>query len=319
MSGDTVADALRAALPELGFDTVESVGEGDYCEAYAVDGEWIVLVARHEGASRSLARSAALLPALAPTLPLPIPDIVYFGRLSAGGRACAAYRRIDGTELTPDRFRALPDQDQERCAAGLGLFLRGIHSFPVDVARRAGAVECIYPFCATEEGVAAGVGLEQYQRDLERLLGYPEVDEATRNYCRRILARYLEAAAEEDVPAVLLHGEVSADHVLFDPETRRLTGVIDFNGAIIGDPARDLLYLYEEYGLPFLRTLLDHYPAGDRGRLLARLHFPREWHTVLRLLWALEHAYAPGVARRSEELRDLRREAEAPPWRALLR
>jgi hypothetical protein len=86
---------------------------------------------------------------------------------------------------------------------------------------------------------------------------------------------------------------------------------------IIGDPVRDFLYLYEEYGLPFMAQFLDHYPVPDRRSLLARLHFYREWHTALRLLWAVEHRYERGIILRLAELDELRQQSTNPPWLAI--
>ena len=56
--------------------------------------------------------------------------------------------------------------------------------------------------------------------------------------------------------AVLLHGDLSPDHVLFDRSHQRQSGVIDFSDLTIGDPAWDLLYLYADYGVDFVRRLL---------------------------------------------------------------
>jgi aminoglycoside 2''-phosphotransferase len=59
-------------------------------------------------------------------------------------------------------------------------------------------------------------------------------------------------------PAVL-HGDLSPDHFLADTEQARLTGVIDWGDARIGDPAWDLVYIYEDYGPRTLNAFLDHY------------------------------------------------------------
>jgi aminoglycoside 2''-phosphotransferase len=315
VSDDPIADDLRVSLPDFAAATIELAGQGDYCRAYSVDREWIFLVARHAEGARSLAQAAALLPVLAPTLPLAVPVVAYSGRTNVGGHAFVGYRQVRGVELTAERFRALSARDQGRCAADLARFLRQMHGFPVEVARGLGIVECAYPFAATEDGLSAGTVAAQYRRDLDRLLRFGVLDQATRNFCERIVAEHLAA---RPAPLVLLHGEVSGDHVLYDPATGQLTGVIDFNGVIIGDPVRDFLYLYEEYGLPFMAHLLEHYPVADRRELLTRLHFFREWHTALRLLWALEHHYERGIAVRLVELGELRQQVAAPPWLAIV-
>jgi aminoglycoside 2''-phosphotransferase len=305
MNADVFAAALRERLPELRFGAAELAGEGDYCAAFATDGDWIFLVAKGAEATRSLERVAALLPALAPTLPLAVPEVVYSGRLREDGPAFVGYRKVAGVELTGERFRALPAAERERCAAELAAFLRQIHRYPVEESQRAGVVACPYPFAATEDGLDMGPAAEAYRRDLDRLLAYPQVDEPVGGYLRRIVDDHLADPRLSAIEPVLLHGEVSGDHVLHDPATGRLTGVIDFNGVVIGDPARDLLYLAEEYGPAFIAALLAHYPADDPAYLLTRLDFYRQWHAALRLLWALDHGYEPGIARHLAHLREL--------------
>ena len=294
-----------AAFPEAGIRTVEAAGDGDYCAAYAVDHEWIVLAAKTEEAVRSMERAAALLPELGTTVSLEIPIPIAFRKGTQSAPALARYRRVPGVELVADSLQRLARRDQERGAADLALFLRQVHSFPVERARRAGVPVCSYPFCTTERGVAEGTAEEEYRRDLDRLFHRRELDRRTRDYRRRIVEEHLSSLRESKGALCQLHTELSEDHVLWNPSTARITGVIDFSGMVLGDSVRDLLYLYEEYGPPFVDLLLDRYSLGDRPDVLARLRFLYRWHTALRLLWAPEHRYEPGIALRSEELRRL--------------
>lgn len=113
MNPESIAAILRASVPELGIESIELIGEGDYCQAFALNREWIFLVAKNPEASRSLERAVALLPTLAPTLPLPIPEITYHGEAAAdfGASTFVGYRKIHGIELTSDRYQALPPQE----------------------------------------------------------------------------------------------------------------------------------------------------------------------------------------------------------------
>jgi aminoglycoside 2''-phosphotransferase len=310
--------AIQAAIPGLTVVTVEPAGEGDYCSAYAFDDTWIVLVARHEEASRCLERVAALLPRLAPELPLPIPNVTASGQLASGDQTFVIYPRIHGGELTGTHFHTLPATTREDVTAELASFLRTLHSFPVGEAQAAGVAVCEYPFSARDDGLLQVSAAEQYMRDLDQLLAWDTLDHDLRDYCRRIIDQHLDDMRRSPSALVLLHGELSQDHVLFDTAAGKITGIIDFNGMIIGDPVRDLLYLYEDYGLEFIDVLLRYYPVEDRATVLARLHFLHEWHTVLRLLWALDHQYAAGIERRLQELRVLHSLKRTPPWRAII-
>jgi aminoglycoside phosphotransferase (APT) family kinase protein len=87
---------------------------------------------------------------------------------------------------------------------------------------------------------------------------------------------------------VILHGDISPGHVLADSEGS-LTGVIDWGDVAFGDPARDLIFLYEDWGDDFLRLALEGYGLADgpsfRRRVLAH-------YVVDQLAWTAEAAAA---------------------------
>lgn len=107
----------------------------------------------------------------------------------------------------------------------------------------------------------------------------------------------------------LLNGDVSPGHVLIDGTPRRLSGVIDWGDAVLGDPARDFIFLYEDWGDDFLGLALEGYgAAGDPGFLArVQLHYLSD-----QLSWTLEAAeegrsddVEVGVAGLGRALRDL--------------
>jgi D-glycero-D-manno-heptose 1,7-bisphosphate phosphatase len=55
---------------------------------------------------------------------------------------------------------------------------------------------------------------------------------------------------------VLLHGDFSPDHILWDREKKSLTGIIDFGDLQYGDPAWDYVYFWDDYDEAMLRDLL---------------------------------------------------------------
>ena len=71
-------------------------------------------------------------------------------------------------------------------------------------------------------------------------------------------------------------------HILYDPTQGRITGVIDFGTAGLGDPASDFACLIQALGEPFLQRMARFspaiVPALDRARFRAG---------ALELEWAL--------------------------------
>jgi aminoglycoside phosphotransferase (APT) family kinase protein len=64
---------------------------------------------------------------------------------------------------------------------------------------------------------------------------------------------------------VLCHNDLGEDHLLVDPRTQRLTGIIDVSDAVVGDPARDFALLLLDLGEETLAGALAAYGQEDPG------------------------------------------------------
>jgi aminoglycoside 2''-phosphotransferase len=293
-----------APLP-FPVESVEFEGEGDFCRAYTVNGDWIFRFAYNEEGSRALQREIDLLPRLAPALELPIPKITHHGRQRKNGFLFVGYPKIESVPFTSELLLALQPDEQERCARDLALFLRGLHSFSVEEARALGVPECDYPFCRTEEGNIEGSASEIYRSEGERLANHPslathldgQIVLPLRMYVGTLVKGLLNEPELGELPPALVHGDLSSEHVLFDAVTRKITGVIDFSDAIITTPLLDFAYLRGAYGPDFLALLFKHYEVDAPHLIAYKVRLLRQWHTVLRLLWALDHDYVLGIQR----------------------
>ena len=82
-----------------------------------------------------------------------------------------------------------------------------------------------------------------------------------------------EAWDDYQGPLRFIHGDFSPDNLMVDPVSGRLTGVIDWGNAAIGDPALDFVPLVLWRGWDFARDVAAAYrlPAGDD--LMDRVRF----------------------------------------------
>lgn len=182
----------------------------------------------------------------------------------------------------------------DAAAMAIGMFLDQMHELPAAIVVAAGIPTGWYPFAATEDGMRDGPAASHYDPDLTALARTSLFDTQTLNRLAALVADHL-ARSESD--PVLLHGEVSADHVFVDPVTLAVTGIIDFQGVVFGDPARDLLYIDDSCGSDFVATVLRHYPVGRLGDPWAAFAFYRIWRQVVRLLWAADNGYVQRARR----------------------
>jgi len=67
---------------------------------------------------------------------------------------------------------------------------------------------------------------------------------------------------------VVVHGELAPPHIFFDPQKGKITGIIDFGEAYIGDPAVELFWLIWSYGQRFVDQVV-------QGRPELEMHYRR--------------------------------------------
>jgi len=80
------------------------------------------------------------------------------------------------------------------------------------------------------------------------------------------------AAPPRAMPVVLVHGDLAAEHVLYDPERRQVAGIIDWSEMALSDPAIDLAAFHHWGGRPCFDAALSVYgrPIDDAVATRAR-------------------------------------------------
>ena len=188
----------------MGLTEIE---EGWDFKVLILDDEWVVRWPRHELAVEEIEKEVALLPGLAQLLPVEVPRFEYVSREPW----LVAYRLIRGEPLV--------DED----SAGVRKFLDVLHTIDV------GAVTAPRP---------------------DWLAAYRDQADEFRRVVLPLLAREERAAGEDLLQEIetltgfdpaLTHSDLGPSHLLV--RDGRLSGVIDWGDARIGDPAIDYAWL----------------------------------------------------------------------------
>lgn len=218
--GEELARTLvREQFPGIAAATVELVSSGWDYTVHRVDGEWAFRFPRREIVVEPMRLEVAVLPALAPSLPVPVPAAVHVGAPTS-----AFPWPFYGARWLPGREASLAPE-RHGLAAQLGRFLRRLHAapvpgLPVDVNGRADMTKRVP---VTREALG----------EIEELWSAPPAVEG-------LFARALELPP----PAALVtcHGDLHFRQLLVDGP--RLTGVVDWVDVCLSDPGIDLMVAF---------------------------------------------------------------------------
>lgn len=259
-----VASCLRilaAAYPTYPVREWRYAQQGWDSLTLMINDDTIFRFARRPDVAVRLAREAALLPALSPMLPLPIPHITFVGADPSGRMRFVGYPALPGQPLAADYLASphAPDLARE-----FGAFLTALHQFPAAEALRLGV-----PGGGTADW--RGEYRAFYDEIRERVFPLLTADE-----CECVAARW-EAYLDDDdnftfTPA-LIHRDLAPEHILHDPAAGHVTGVIDWGDATVGDPAIDVTGIARELGDDFAERVLAAYHCPIEDSFRRRVHF----------------------------------------------
>jgi aminoglycoside phosphotransferase (APT) family kinase protein len=238
---------------------VEWFGSGCCNDVYRVNGDWLFRFPKRAGVAATVQSEVRLL-SIVPER-VPVPRIEWLGRPSPNfPYPFVGYRLLPGTPGNLLTVPLAPD-DERGIASQIGRALEEMHRVPIGQAKSLGAVE--HSWDAT--------GLVAKAIDHVPLL--------TAVVPRALLADYMALLDGIVVPPPrapscrLTHGDLHAEHLLFDRTTLELTGIIDFAEIGLHDPATDFAALFYWRGEAFVRLLLDAYEADSDPWLLDRARF----------------------------------------------
>ncbi len=247
---DVYRQLIENAFPEVKVRELSFLGAGWDSVTVLVNGELVFRFPQRDDVARTLEVERCLLPRLAALLPLPIPHFDLVGGPFPGYPwHFVGYHALPGRPMAELPAACVhPDQ----VGPALGPFLRALHDAPVELAERCGA-PCYTPDSWVEHHWRLA---QEILPLVERSLG------ATR--ARRFLdlweAYRRDPRYRQFTPAIV-HADLNPDHVLLDPATGEVTGIIDFGDVCVGDPAIDFAGLPDDIVEAMLATYGRHDPT----------------------------------------------------------
>lgn len=266
LTREAAAAVIGACFPGVECRGLEYLGSGWEFHAYRTTDGWVFRfprTARDAELFEPERRVHHLVSQVLPTaIALPRAELV--GDPAAGfPYGIVGHRFIPGISADAVAADLLPTIARE-----IGMALGAIHSISEGEARAAGVGEMDASDAGRQEW------LDRRRAIASDLRGIDPVIETAVNWIDRVSPRIAPYAG----PLRFIHHDLSPEHLLVDGATGRLNGILDWTDAILGDAARDFVFLVTWRGWGFANDVLRSYPnAVDR-------EFPKRLRFMARLL-----------------------------------
>ncbi|MFN8468041.1 MAG: phosphotransferase [Caldilineaceae bacterium] len=253
-------DQIRADFPTLDIGSARLNSDGMVNNVVIVNGDLVFRFAKTDYGRQLLAYEAQLLELIAPYVSAQIPLFIH------RTPAYVQYQLVPGNPLYGYLLLRTEPQIKERLAVGLAIFLAELHAIPLE-----GVPEP--PGTSSQPLLSRRAFYEQRLAALESDV-FPLLWADQKAWVYDLYAPVVEGSLDLDAYTPrLIHRDLAAYHILYDPAQGSLAGIIDFGTAGMGDPAVDWGCLIGAYGESFVRRMHATYPLDqatlDRARFLA--------------------------------------------------
>jgi len=210
-----------------------------------INGKWIFRFPRNPISKENTKERLDFLISFAKKSSLKIPTPKYIENNFIG------YEKIQGSHPHPTNIKKLSEKDKLRIAKQIGLFLKDLHNF------KSKKINFDTGYLVMRKG--------DYETCPKEIAKYLDEDEI------RVLETKLKAIENNPLnfkkPTSIIHGDFYFNNIIWNPDKKVITGVIDWANLGLGIPAMDFIMLADFNGNKndkFLKEILKYYGAkGD--------------------------------------------------------
>jgi len=225
-----------------------------------------------------LRRETEILKYIKGVASFPIPNPIYqsFEELEPG-KVFTGYNLIEGVPLWKESLAGVKRVELVKgLAKQLVSFLIELHSISGEKARR----DLNLKVCNPREEM-----YNLYVKIQNKL--FPFIRKEAQKEISQSFETFLKGEAFSNLELTLIHGDFGASNILWNPETSMISGIIDFGGSGLGDPAYDFAGILSSYGEDFFDMCMNLYPNGKE--ISERVQFYKSTFALQEALHGIEN------------------------------
>ncbi|NOR44048.1 MAG: phosphotransferase [Candidatus Delongbacteria bacterium] len=249
---------VRSEFPEIDLETSRFITHGWDHFILKTKDKKIFRTPKDDRYCLKFRNEIKLLHCLSPRLNLGVPQYKY---ISESGKF-AGYDLLEGKEISQNTFKGLSKKDKFLIVDELAGFLSQLHNIPTDK---------LDDLCV--EVVDNDTEFKNLNKRISKVL-FPLLQPDEQKLIK-IYLKKLKETFEHSYEKVLIHNDLSGEHILWDKKSNKVN-VIDFSDRGIGDPALDFTGFFE-FGDEFPQMIYDKYKGKKDISFLyrAKLYFQK--------------------------------------------
>jgi len=248
---------IREIRPGLVIERASLNRDGLLNDVVIVNDAFVFRFAKRDYGFKDLKEEAEVLRLLRKHITLPIPTPFYEDHEEL------AYPLIPGETLRRDILMSLPETDQQAMAEQLAQFFKELHDIPLEEI-----AESSIPMADSLTDYEGWLDLHERLQDKV----FPLLLPYARQWAKEHFESWLSAPSNFEYEPRMVDTDIPPYHILFDRERRRISGIIDFGCAGLGDPAADFSCILYHYGESFMDRFYKIYPEAEAYLRRARFY-----------------------------------------------
>ncbi|MGW6384132.1 phosphotransferase [Peribacillus butanolivorans] len=223
---------IRLQFPEIELKEINQLGEGFDNTVIQINEQYVFRFPRRPIAVTLIQVENQLLPSIAGNFPLAIPEPIFLGKPSSiYPYPFTGYKMVKGHLPVEESV-----ENKIISAKRFAHFLKELHSFPVEKAKRLG----VKPDGMMRLDISFRQKMLMENVSTLLKLGYSEQAYAVKAFFEKLKPLNVHH------PISLVHGDIHIRNVLLDKKGV-LAGIIDWGDVHIGNPAIDFSFLYSYF------------------------------------------------------------------------